>query len=162
MLSNDPRNSDRGTDLGRNPLAARSIPTAPVIGSVIPSQRQRRAPITPESLEGKDLAHTWLVAATMEVDDATAKHAAFRLSFKVKVEDRVDALEVYCGGCRRPYYDVALDPCAAKINNEHLIGGDQRERAKRKAPAPLGAGQTIIPGPRVNRRGIEAVVGKQV
>ncbi len=146
-------------------MRARSIPSSPVIGSILPAQRQRRAPITEEDLAKRDLTHRFVVASTLEVDDALAKHADFRQSFRIPAEmvgAQVHAVEVYCRQCRRTYEDVADKPCSAKINNEHLIGGDQRERAKRKAPAPMGDGQSLIPGPRIQRRGITAVVRGEV
>lgn len=69
---------------------------------------------------------------------------------------RVDALEVYCRGCRRPYGEVLGEDCAAQIDNEHLIGGDQSVRAKRKgAPAPQKNAR-YIPGGHINRRGVDA------
>lgn len=114
---------------------------------------------TPAAPTSRDLSHAWIAAATVELDEATARHANFRQSFRVKVHTRIEALEVYCSACRRPFDDVAGEHCSAKVNNEHLIGGDQRERAKRKTPT-LPAGVTVIrvPGPRINRRGIDAVI----
>lgn len=40
-------------------------------------------------------------------------------------------LDIHCSACRRPYDDVADEPCAAAINNEHLRGGPIGERKKR-------------------------------
>jgi hypothetical protein len=62
-----------------------------------------------------------------------------------------------CLHCRRAYEDVADLPCSAKIDNRHLIGGDQREREKRKKNV-LPAGAVVVPGPRINRYGIDAVI----
>lgn len=46
---------------------------------------------------------------------------------------KVDALDVYCGECKRPYDDVADQACEAAESNEHLRGGPLNgERAKRK------------------------------
>jgi hypothetical protein len=52
---------------------------------------------------------------------------------------------------------VADQPCSAKIDNQHLIGGDQRERAKRIVN-PLPPNAVIVAGPRINRYGIDAVI----
>lgn len=93
----------------------------------------------------------------VDVDHKTAKVADFRGSFRVKEQTRIDALEVYCQECRRPYDEAADQPCEAKINNEHLIGGDQSVRAKRKRVA-LPDNAVIVPGPRFNRRGLDAVL----
>ncbi len=87
----------------------------------------------------KDTSHRWIGAATVELDQKRAKHADLRGSYRTKEAERVDVLEVYCRGCRRPYEDVAGRPCEARINNEHLIGGNPGERKKRKpevTPAP--------------------------
>ncbi|MEW2434305.1 hypothetical protein AB0952_08990 [Streptomyces caniferus] len=35
----------------------------------------------------------------------------------------MDALEVYCRSCRRPYEDVADQDCEVVLDNRHLIGG---------------------------------------
>ncbi|MEU5811558.1 hypothetical protein [Streptomyces sp. NPDC047718] len=51
--------------------------------------------------------HTWVVAAEIVVDDAVARGAAFRGSFRTKAAQRVDALDTYCRACRRHYDDVA-------------------------------------------------------
>lgn len=115
-------------------------------------------PPAPPAPEVKpDLSHVWVVAAEIEVTPKIARVADFRGSFKTTEGQRVDALEVYCKGCRRPYDEVRGDDCAAKIDNTHLIGGDQSKRAKRKIPAPP-ANARIIPGGTINRRGIDAYV----
>ncbi|RZU28311.1 hypothetical protein EV284_6477 [Streptomyces sp. BK022] len=103
-----------------------------------------------------DLSHVWVVAAEVEVEPKIAKMADSKGSFKTPEGMRVDALDVYCRECRRPYDEVRGEDCAAKIDNRHLIGGDQSVRAKRKpAPAPPKNAR-IIPGGRINRRGVDA------
>lgn len=109
----------------------------------------------------KDLSHKWCVNAQVFVDAKVAKIADFRGSFRVKEQTRIEALDVICADCRRPYEDVADQACAAKIDNRHLIGGDQREREKRKKPN-LPPGAVIVPGPRINRRGIDAYIRGEV
>jgi hypothetical protein len=104
-----------------------------------------------------DLSHTWVVAAEVEVTPKIASVADYRGSFKATQGQRVDALDVYCKGCRRPYDEVKGQDCEAKIDNTHLIGGDQSKRAKRKIPTPP-ANSRIIPGGTINRRGIGAYV----
>ncbi|OVZ99583.1 hypothetical protein B9W64_37310 [Streptomyces sp. CS159] len=100
----------------------------------------------------------WVVAAEVEVVPKVAKVADYRGSFKATEGQRIDALEVYCKGCRRPYDEVTGQDCAAKIDNRHLIGGDQSTRAKRKVPVPPRNAR-VVPGGRIQRRGIEAYVG---
>ncbi|WP_328491293.1 hypothetical protein [Streptomyces zaomyceticus] len=106
-------------------------------------------------MKGNDLSHVWVVAAEVEVTPRVASIADFRGSFKAVEGQRIDALEVYCRGCRRPFDEVRGNDCAAKIDNTHLIGGDQTQRAKRKIPTPPPNAR-IIPGARINRRGIDA------
>ncbi|MCX4677625.1 hypothetical protein OG413_20345 [Streptomyces sp. NBC_01433] len=103
----------------------------------------------------KDLSHTWVVAAEIEVEPRIASIADFRGSFKTYEGQRVDALEVYCRGCRRPYDEVKGKDCDEKVDNRHLIGGDQSIRKKRKLPPPP-KGAAIIPGGTIQRRGINA------
>ncbi|WP_454315406.1 hypothetical protein [Streptomyces phaeoluteigriseus] len=95
------------------------------------------------------------MAATIEVTPKIASVADYRGSFKATEGQRIEALDVYCDGCRRPYDDVKGDDCAAKIDNTHLIGGDQTKRAKRKIPTPPPNAR-IISGSTINRRGIGA------
>lgn len=83
--------------------------------------------------EKPHLSHTWAVAATIEVTPKIASVADYRGSFKVVEGQRIEALDVYCDGCRRPHDEVKGDDCAAKSANTHLIGGDQTKHAKRKA-----------------------------
>jgi hypothetical protein len=101
------------------------------------------------------LAHVWIVAAEIKVEERVAKLADFRGSFTTVSGTRVDALEVYCRNCRRPYEDVAAADCEAQIDNRHLIGGDQSQRMKRKIPE-LPANAKVIPGETIQRRGITA------
>jgi hypothetical protein len=100
--------------------------------------------------EADQLAHTWIVAAEVAIDNATAKRASFRGSFRTEGGMRVDALEVYCRGCRRPLDEVRDEPCAAKIDNTHLIGGDPGVRSKRIVHEPQG----VIKHAVIDRRGM--------
>ncbi|MER6444053.1 hypothetical protein [Streptomyces venezuelae] len=102
--------------------------------------------------------HAWVVAAEIVVDDAVARVADFRGSFRTKAEKRIDALDTYCRACRRPHADVAKSDCAAAIDNRHLIGGDQSVRAKGKIPAPPPAGAKLVPGGKFTRYGFKAYV----
>ncbi|MFJ4908497.1 hypothetical protein ACIQCR_17045 [Streptomyces sp. NPDC093249] len=113
------------------------------------------APPQPEPEPLIDLSHTWVVAAEIQVDPRVAGIADFRGSFRAAEGQRVDALEVYCKGCRRPYDDVRTGACEEKMDNRHLIGGDQSIRKKRKIPPPP-RGVRIVPGERIQRRGISA------
>lgn len=140
-------------------LEPETTPEAP--GAPAPEPEQKTAP-PPEppavKEEAPDLSHVWVAAAEVEVTPKIASIADYRGSFKASEGMRIDALEVYCKGCRRPYDEVKGSDCAAKIDNTHLIGGDQSKRAKRKIPTPP-ANARIIPGGTINRRGIEAYVG---
>ncbi|MFB6630012.1 hypothetical protein ACFCWY_08960 [Streptomyces sp. NPDC056362] len=99
----------------------------------------------------------WVVAAEIVVTPRIASIADYRGSFKTDEAQRVEALDVYCRGCRRPYDEVKGEPCAAKIDNAHLIGGDQTTRAKRKVPVP-NPNARMVPGGQINRRGLGAYV----
>lgn len=115
-------------------------------------------PSPPDEDEAElSLAHVWIVAAEIKVEERVAKVADFRGSFTTDAGTRVDALEVYCRACRRPYEDVADADCEAVLDNRHLIGGDQTQRAKRKLPTPPPNAR-LVPGGRIQRRGIGAYV----
>ncbi|MFC4508475.1 MULTISPECIES: hypothetical protein [Streptomyces] len=102
--------------------------------------------------------HTWVVAAEIVVEEAVARVANFRGSFKTKVEQRIDALDTYCKNCRRPFADVSAFDCDALVDNRHLIGGDQSVRAKRK-PAPTPPpGAKLVKGGTYSRYGLKAYV----
>ncbi|WP_234335969.1 hypothetical protein [Streptomyces sp. NRRL S-920] len=130
---------------------------APTRTPAKPVEAKAGAPTPPpkSSEPTQDLSHTWIVAAEIQVGPRIASIADFRGSFKTTAEQRVDALEVYCRGCRRPYDEVKGQDCAEKVDNRHLIGGDQSTRKKRKLPPPP-RGAKIIPGEKIPRRGIGA------
>jgi len=107
---------------------------------------------TPAKEPKQDLSHDWIVAAEIHIDPRTAKRAFLRHSYIIPKGKRIHALEVYCKNCRRPYDDVADKVCSAKVNNEHLIGGDQSVRAKRKIPTPP-PGARPAAAPAIDRRG---------
>ena len=116
-------------------------------------------PVPPKP-DGPDLSHQFAALAEVPLDDKTAKIADFRGSFKAHEGQRINALEVICRLCRRPREDVADQDCEAKIDNTHLIGGDQRERKKRKIGVVRGD-RVVTPGPRINRRGIDGVLSRE-
>ncbi|MER7937920.1 MULTISPECIES: hypothetical protein [unclassified Streptomyces] len=101
--------------------------------------------------------HVWIVAAEIKVEPRVARVADFRGSFTTAGDTRVDALEVYCRACRRPFEDVTGRDCEALIDNRHLIGGDQAVRAKRKVPNPPPNAR-VVPGGTIQRRGLTAYV----
>ncbi|MGW0035078.1 hypothetical protein ACWDXD_35365 [Streptomyces sp. NPDC003314] len=105
--------------------------------------------------KARNVTHVWVVAAEIVVTPKVASIADFRGSFKTEADQRVDALDVYCRGCRRPYDEGKGDPCAAKIDNTRLIGGVQTTRAKRKVPVPPPSAR-IVPGGTINRQGLNA------
>ncbi|MFF0515492.1 hypothetical protein [Streptomyces sp. NPDC004250] len=102
--------------------------------------------------------HRWVVAAEIRVDEAVARVADFRGSFKTKSEQRIDALDTYCKSCRRPFADVAGSDCEALLDNRHLIGGDQSVRAKRKATPTPPPGAKLVKGGTYSRYGLKACV----
>jgi hypothetical protein len=108
--------------------------------------------------EGPDLSHKWVVAACIDVDDNAAKLAQMRRFHWIKEPLKVRADDVYCYFCKRTRADEVDTECLAKKkDNEHLIGGDQAHRAKRK-PKVVPANATVVAGPSIQRRGIEARV----
>ncbi|MFD9069103.1 hypothetical protein [Streptomyces lasiicapitis] len=60
-------------------------------------------PSTKSAQTPHDLSHTWVVTAEIQVEQRIAD---FRGSFKATTGQRVDAMEVYCKGCRRPHNEV--------------------------------------------------------
>jgi len=83
-------------------------------------------------MTGKAAKHEWVIASTVDVTTRQARNAVLRGSIRLKEAIRIDALEVYCKACRRPWDDVLDEPCIAPVTNEHLRGGPIRERKKRK------------------------------
>ncbi|KWX02229.1 hypothetical protein LI90_3272 [Carbonactinospora thermoautotrophica] len=108
--------------------------------------------------EENPLTHEWVVDATIDVDEKTARYANFRGSFRTKAQQRIDVLDVRCKLCRRSIDDVADQPCEAKIDNSHLIGGPIGERKKRKRGNidPNAPGCELVQAPKINRFGVEA------
>jgi hypothetical protein len=104
-----------------------------------PSMAERIA----EEQANDPVAHEWIVAAEVAIDHKTARRASFRGSFRSEGGMRIDALETYCRKCRRPLDDVEEEPCSAKIDNTHLIGGDPTTREKRIKHTPVGPVHTV-------------------
>lgn len=96
------------------------------------------------------VGHEWIVAAEVRIDNKTARRASFRGSFRAEAGMRVDALETYCRACRRPLDEIGDEPCSAKVDNTHLIGGDPGVRAKRIKHIPQG----VIKQVGITRRGM--------
>ncbi|WP_328333367.1 hypothetical protein [Streptomyces sp. NBC_00455] len=151
-IATAPLSSAAGRVFWQEPL----FPSKPVAEQPAPAEVETKAaPVQAPAESPQDLSHTWVVAAEIQVEPRIASIADFRGSFKTDARQRVDALEVYCKGCRRPYDEVKGSHCAEKVDNRHLIGGDQSTRKKRKNP-PVPRGAQIIPGENVQRRGISA------
>ena len=112
-------------------------------------------PTAPLYSNEQSLDHEWVVAAEVPVDLKVAKHANLRGSFRTAEGQRIDALETYCRACRRPFDEVADEPCSALENNFHLRGSPEG-RAKRIVHEPVG---TVVRGPSIIRRGVDAYVG---
>lgn len=68
-------------------------------------------------------AHQWVVAADIEISEKQAKYAVRRDNFYIDRPTRIDPLDALCVMCRRQYIEVADEPCAAYVDNKHLIGG---------------------------------------
>ncbi|MET8717354.1 hypothetical protein ABZV52_29760 [Streptomyces sp. NPDC004735] len=140
------------------PLAPEPVMEAKTLEDPDQASIAAELPTAENPAKAPDLTHVWVVAAEVKVTPKIAKIADHRGSFKTDEGQRIDALEVYCKGCRRPFDEVTGEDCAAKVDNRHLIGGDQTTRAKRKIPKPPPASR-LVPGGRIERRGIEAYVG---
>lgn len=109
-------------------------------------------------------AHEWIVAANVHVDTKIASRAHRFGWFRADEGMRIEALEASCAACRRPFEKVRDEPCAALIDNSHLIGGEvtrrlvggevreTRPRAKRGAP-PTPVGRVFTPVG-LSRRGL--------
>lgn len=126
-------------------MAASSTPT----GSSSDTKPTMQDRIDTEQ-EANPLSHTWIFAAEVAIDHKTAKRGSFRGSIRTEAGMRVDALETYCRGCRRPFDEVADADCSAKIDNTHLIGGDPGVRAKRIVRKPQGVIHRAV----IDRRGM--------
>lgn len=80
-----------------------------------------------------DPNHQWDVASVHRV---SAADAATTARYGQLYHDMLDAagwsnaLETYCSQCRRPYDDVADQPCEAADGWEHLIGGPRGRRKR--------------------------------
>ncbi|MET8813994.1 hypothetical protein ABZW47_18515 [Streptomyces sp. NPDC004549] len=105
----------------------------------------------------ESLAHMWVAAAVIEVEEPVAKRADHRGYLTVAADARIDVLEVYCRNCHQPYKNVSEADCKALTDNQHLIGGNQSQRAKRKIPR-LRQGARVLSGGRIQRHGIDAYV----
>ena len=107
-----------------------------------------------------DRPHAWVGAAVVELTEQKARRAAKYQSYRADEGEKIPVLDVYCSACRRPIEDVRNQPCAALEDNQHLIGGDQSVRAKRKH-VNMPASAVPMPAPRINRYGIDAVINGQ-
>jgi hypothetical protein len=105
-----------------------------------------------------DTSHVWVAAAEVVIEERAAAGANHKGFFKAQDGQRVDVMEVYCRGCRRPIDQVKGQPCIAKVDKTHLIGGDQSTRAPRKAAPVPPPGARILRGGTINRRGVAAYV----
>ena len=121
-----------------------------------PKPKRPRKPRTPKP----DVSHEWLGAAIIPLTSRQGRRVLKYQSFWTDQKQKIEVLDVYCGRCRLNMEDVDKQPCAAKIDNRHLIGGDQSVRAKRKR-AVMPPGAVLIPGPTINRRGIDAVINRE-
>lgn len=117
----------------------------------------RKSNRNPVKKKEPDRPHAWVGAALVELTEQRARRAAKYQSYRTDKGEKIPVLDVYCSACRRNMEDVRDQPCAALEDNQHLIGGDQSVRAKRKKVAPP-ASAVPIPAPRIRRRGIDAIL----
>lgn len=104
-----------------------------------------------------DTKHAWIAGAVLDISEKQARRAVKYGSYMTASETHVEALDVYCRGCRQQFtHELVNLACPAKVDNRHLIGGDQRVRAKRKA-IDIRPGMAMVPGPHVTRFGIQTV-----
>lgn len=104
-----------------------------------------------------DDGHLWMGAATVTLNLPQARRAVLRGSIRIPGATRVDILETYCGLCRRPYDDVAGEPCIAASSTEHLHGGPIGTRKKRKHNHDCELCGCFEPDPReIKRNGLAA------
>jgi hypothetical protein len=91
--------------------------------------------------EPKDAPHEWVLAANVPVTDRQMRYALLRGSLPLASRTKIEAIEGFCKNCRRPYEDVADEPCVYALGqNEHLRGGPIGERKKRtKTHGPTAA-----------------------
>jgi hypothetical protein len=153
-----PLSSGPGRVFWQEPLFPQTpvpVPAVPVAYAETKTARPRAEAAAARA--AGDFSHTWVVAAEIQVESRIASIADFRGSFKAAAGQRVEALEVYCRGCRKPYEGAKGQDCEEKVDNRHLIGGDQSVRKKRKVP-PAPRGATLVPGMKVQRRGIHAYI----
>jgi hypothetical protein len=127
------------------------MPPAPkkyVDGNTNPVKRTNASP---------DHGHVWVGAAMVDLTEQKARRVLKYQSYRADDGEKIRVLDVYCSACRKNMEDVATTPCTAREDNQHLIGGDQSRRAKRKR---YERPDSVIPmpGPRINRYGIDAVI----
>jgi hypothetical protein len=125
------------------PTSVSEPDTRPALSpELAPTPEQKTAPplVTAPEAEAPDLSHIWVVAAEIEVTPKIASVADYRGSFKTTAGQRVDALEVYCRGCRRPYDEVRGADCAASpwpaARNPSSCPPPQEALRPRRLPQP--------------------------
>ncbi|MCP9973635.1 hypothetical protein [Streptomyces somaliensis] len=89
-------------------------------------------PAAAEELEQQTLAHVWIIATEIKVEERIAKVADFRGSFTTNAGTRVDALEVHCRNCRA---------AVRGRRGERLRGPDRQPASDRRRPVPAGEAQ---------------------
>lgn len=84
-------------------------------------------------------SHAWVAATTVTIAESLAATAHRTGNVLLVGPTHIDVLEVYCGTCRRPYDDVADEPCIVVVEgNAHLRGGPIGTRRNRKCPVHRG------------------------
>lgn len=102
-------------------------------------------PPPPPPLQTDSLAHVWIVAAEIKVEDRVAKQADFRGSFTASGGTRVDALEVYCVPAAAP---TRTSPAGTAKPSSTTVTSSEGTRpyATREIPRPAPARQAAMRG----------------
>ncbi|CCH79077.1 hypothetical protein BN12_40047 [Nostocoides japonicum T1-X7] len=73
--------------------------------------------------------HQWRAAVTVPVSERQARLGLIRGRLHLPERQTVSVEDVYCASCRRPFDDVADEPC---VVGRHLHGGPIGTRKNRK------------------------------
>jgi len=110
-----------------------------------------------------DLSHQWVGAAMVPLSESAARRADRYQSYRAAEGDKIKVLDIFCEKCRIAYGDERdTGVCAAKVNNHHLIGGNQAVRKKRKVRKLPDNAIPMPPPRRLSRRGVDAVIAGTV
>jgi hypothetical protein len=128
--------------------------------STVASLQRREAGLSVEgdAAELEPVAHQWVGAAQVPLDERMAKYADRRgvvptAALLSDDEYPIQVVEVYCHRCRTTFERGRLTTCAAGsgLNSIYLRGGPIGERKKRKGPhIPVPDARAVLPGTAVS------------